>query len=72
VQALSAPEALLALIPNCYWVELGQTSALGNDMLCLGKVLRSVRVERLIFDFSERGFAAVEELITAPAAIGVQ
>jgi hypothetical protein len=69
---VSQPEALISLISNSYWVHASETRALGKDMLCLGAVLRSVAVERLSFEFSEGGLAAVEELITPARRMSVQ
>ena len=60
---LARPAALLDLISNSFWVHSHETGALGQDMLCLGRLLRSVEVSRLSFELSETGFAAVEELI---------
>ena len=60
---LPRAEALMGLISNSYWVHPRETAALGKDMLCLGQVMRSVPVQRLVYQLSEPGFDAVEELI---------
>ncbi len=60
---LSAPDALIGLISNSYWVHPGQTHALAKDMLCLSALLRSARVERLAFELSDAGITAVADLI---------
>ena len=60
---LSPPDALIGLISNSYWVHPGQTNALAKDMLCLSALLRSARVERLAFELSDAGVAAVADLI---------
>ncbi|HLK50256.1 MAG TPA: hypothetical protein VKT49_19070 [Bryobacteraceae bacterium] len=67
-----ANEALVSLISNSYWVHPGQTDALGRDLLCLASLLRSVKVERLAFELSDRGIAAVEELITSAPRVTVR
>ena len=67
---LSPPDALIGLISNSYWVHPGQTNALANDMLCLSALLRSARVERLAFELSDVGIAAVEDLIRSAARVG--
>ena len=63
------PEALIGLISNSYWVHPGQTNALAKDMLCLGAMLRSVAVERLVFELSDAGIAAVEDVITSAVRV---
>ena len=65
VTPLAPPEALIALISNSYWVHPAETSALGKDMLCLGTLLRAVKVKRLVFELSEAGISAVEDLIAS-------
>jgi len=67
VSPLSRPQALLDLISNSYWVHPRATGALANDMVCLGRLLRSVPVFRLVFELSDRGFAGVEDLIALTA-----
>jgi hypothetical protein len=69
---LTPPEAIIGLISNSYWVHPGQTKALGNDMLCLGALLRSVPVKRLVFELSEAGIAAVEDVITSAMMVTVR
>ena len=69
---LTPPEALIGLISNSYWVHPGQTQALAKDMLCLGALLRSVRVERLSFELSDTGIAAVEDVVTSSARVAVR
>lgn len=69
---LSPPEALMALVTNSYWVHPRETAALGSDLLCLGSVLRSVPVQRLVYELSEAGFDAVEALVAAPVAAGAR
>src|SRR5579883_6182 len=69
VLPLPRPEALLRLITNSYWVHPRETAALGNDMKCLGTLLRSVPVARLAYELSDSGFEAVEELIASSARV---
>ena len=61
------PETLLDLISHSFWVHPGETGALAAGMLCLGRLLRTAPVTRLVYELSEAGFAAVERLITANA-----
>lgn len=61
---LPRQQALLDLISNSYWVNARETRALATDMMCLGRLLRSVPVFRLSFELSDSGFAAVENLLS--------
>jgi len=64
---LSRPEALLDLISNSFWVHPRETSALGKDMICFGRLLRSVPIFRLAYELTDGGFQAVESLMTSTA-----
>lgn len=68
---ISRAEALIGLISNSFWVHQTETRALGKDMLCLGALLRSVPVERLMFELSDTGLAAIEDLITSSVSVSV-
>jgi len=58
-------EALLDLISNSFWVHPGETGALARDMVCLGSLLRSVTVTRLVYELNDTGFQAVEDVIAS-------
>jgi hypothetical protein len=62
----------MTLISNSFWVHPGQTRSLGKDMQCLAALLRAVPVERLMFELSDAGLAAVEDLITSSVSVNAR
>ena len=70
--SMPRPEALLDLISNSFWVHPGETGALARDMICLGGLLRSVAVTRLVYELTDRGFEAVDNLVASTVKVSAR